>query len=266
MKIVSPSNPKYRDALKLRQASRKSPRTLIDGLRELSYAVRCQVQVELWFVSSRTLSEEGDAVRELTEAIGRPPLELDEALFEKLSYGDRATGAIAVAQRVQRPLSALSLPEQPLVLIAEGLEKPGNVGAIARTADAVGVDALILADSQIDVFSANAVRASMGTIFSPKVAVASTAETLAWLDQRHIKIVAAWVGASTLYCDTDLTQSIALVVGSEAHGLTSAWASHSITKVGLPMAGIADSLNVSTTAAILAYEAWRQRHAAKVGR
>ncbi|MCA9107235.1 MAG: hypothetical protein KDA83_17595 [Planctomycetales bacterium] len=258
MLITSAANPKYRAAMLLKQR-RHEPRLLIDGHRELLYALRCGVRVDYWFVEQDSDAIDATDERTLVEAIGRSPLRLSSPLFQKLAYGERKSGVVAVVERPERSLEHLELPAAPLIIVAEGLEKPGNVGAIARSVDAVGADALVLADSRLDPYSTNAIRASMGTIFSRRVAIASTQRTRQWLAERGIAVVAAWVDAPELYVDQDLTGPVALVVGSEAHGLSAAWQETEMRRVSLPMSGTADSLNVSTTAAILMYEAWRQR-------
>lgn len=258
MLITSASNPKYKAALKLRQ--KRSPhQILIDGVRELSYALDCSVKVDHWFVDEVALEQDSNDITKLSEAIGREPLVLAQPLFEKLAYGERRSLVVAVADRPSRTLEQLQLSSSPLIVVAEQLEKPGNVGAIARTIDAVGADALILVDEVVDPFSTNSIRASMGTIFSKKVALASASQTRAWLRDHRIAIVAAWVDASTMYVDVDLTQPTAIVLGCESKGLSAQWAESDMIRVSLPMSGTADSLNVSTTAAVLVYEAWRQR-------
>lgn len=259
MKITSAANPKLKEAIRLRDHRTRTSPLLIDGVRETLYAIRCGVVVDHWFVGEERNESDHDTTLELTAAIGREPLELTAELFSKLAYGDRRSGVVAVAQRPTRTLAQLSLPQQPLILIAEGLEKPGNVGAIARTSDAVGADAFVLVDSAVDPFSSNAIRASMGTILSPQIALASAGEVQSWVREQGVRIVAAWVDAPKLYCDCDLTGPLAIVLGSEAYGLSDHWRSTTFEPVSLPMSGVADSLNVSTTAAVLAYEAWRQR-------
>lgn len=258
MLITSASNPKYKAALKLKQKKHPS-QILIDGVREITYALEGAVRVDHWFVDERSLSADSGEIDGLMQKIGRDPLVLSAALFEKLAYGERRSKAIAVADRPARPLEDLQLGSAPLIVVAERLEKPGNVGAIARTIDAVGADALILVDEVVDPFSTNAIRASMGTIFSKRVALASGEQTRQWLRSNNIAIVAAWVDAPLLYVEADFTRPTAIVLGSESTGLSPEWADNDMTRVSLPMSGTADSLNVSTTAAVLAYEAWRQR-------
>ena len=156
-------------------------------------------------------------------------------------------------------LGAIALPDDPLVVVIEGVEKPGNVGAVMRSADGAGADAVIAASPRTDLFNPNAIRASAGTMFTVPTGAAPTAEVIAWLRERGLRIVAARVGAGRAYTEADLTGPLALVLGAEADGLTDAWAADGIEAVNLPMLGVADSLNVSISAAILLYEARRQR-------
>jgi RNA methyltransferase, TrmH family len=147
----------------------------------------------------------------------------------------------------------------PLVAVVEGIEKPGNLGAILRSADGAGVDALIAADPRTDLFNPNAIRASLGTIFSVPIANATSAKTISWLTDHGISIVVARVDGSVAYDQVDYRGPLAIVLGSEAHGLAGTWSGPGIQAVSLPMLGVADSLNVSAAAAILLYEARRQR-------
>jgi TrmH family RNA methyltransferase len=153
----------------------------------------------------------------------------------------------------------LGLPANALVVVLEAIEKPGNVGAILRSADAAGVDAVIIADGRTDLYNPNTIRASLGTVFRQNICEASSTDTVAWLRARELKIIAARPDAATLYTKANLCTGVAIVLGSESAGLTSAWSAADITAVHLPMHGLADSLNVSTTAAVLFYEALRQR-------
>ena len=201
-------------------------------------------------------------------------LEVTPAVFEKLAFGDRAEGILGVAEMPKKKLRRLlTLPSppaplpmgegriaaNPLVVVLEGVEKPGNLGAVLRSADAAGVSALILADSRVDLYNPNAIRASLGTIFTVPVCEAASGEVLAWLRDSKLKIFAARVDGSVPYTQADYRGPTAFVLGAEATGLTSAWTAPDITAIHLPMLGIADSLNVSATAAVLFYEALRQR-------
>jgi TrmH family RNA methyltransferase len=186
-------------------------------------------------------------------------LEVSEQVFARLAFGQRAEGIVAVAAEPPRHLEDLKLPKNPLVVVLEGVEKPGNIGAVLRSADAAGVSALVLAAPRTDLFNPNAIRASLGTIFSLPVAAAPADDVLAWLRQQRLQIVAARVEGSAVYTEIDYRPPTALVLGSEALGLSSLWAGDEVRAVRLPMLGAADSLNVSAAAAVLFYEALRQR-------
>jgi TrmH family RNA methyltransferase len=183
----------------------------------------------------------------------------NEKVFEKLAFGDRAEGMLAIVRIPSTALDDLDLRPEPLVVVLEGVEKPGNLGAALRSVDGAGADALIVASGRTDPFNPNVIRASAGTVFSVPLATADTADVIAWLGARGIRIVAARVGAPAAYTDADLRGPLAIALGSEAGGLTAAWDGEGIEAVSLPMHGIADSLNVSVTAAVLLYEARRQR-------
>jgi TrmH family RNA methyltransferase len=186
-------------------------------------------------------------------------LSVSPQVFTKLAFGDRNDGVIVVAENPQRRLSEIEVPAKSIVAILEGIEKPGNLGAILRSADAAGVDAVIVADGRTDLYNPNTIRASLGTVFRANVCEATTADTVEWLIEKGLLIIAARPDAQKLYTEVDLRAGAAIVLGSEAEGLSDAWHSTNITAVQLPMHGIADSLNVSTTAAVLFYEALRQR-------
>jgi TrmH family RNA methyltransferase len=175
-------------------------------------------------------------------------VEVGERAFERIAFGDRADGVVLVVRIPERTLDDLVLPDDPLVVVTEDVEKPGNLGAILRTADAVAADAVIAAGGT-DLYNPNVIRASIGTVFSLQVAAAPAAEVAAWLRSRGVRIVASRVDASRLHVEADLRESVALVLGSEAEGLSDAWRGEDVEGIRLPMLGIADSLNVSAAAA-----------------
>lgn len=270
--ITSRQNPRVKLAAALRAARerRKTGRFLIDGEREIRRALGCGVRPLEVFVE-----ESGGAERALAEPVAHSRKDLaalvkkagaeifivTPEVFGKLCFGEReGAGIVVVAETPVRGLAELTnLPAEPLVAVIEGVEKPGNVGAILRSADAAGVDAVVVADGGTDLFNPNTIRASLGTVFGANVVTATSAETVAWLRERKICAVAARPDAKVEYTDADLRGGVAIVLGSEAEGLSDAWRGESVIPVRLPMRGIADSLNVSTTAAVLFYEAARQR-------
>jgi TrmH family RNA methyltransferase len=166
---------------------------------------------------------------------------------------------VVIAETPKRILQDLHLPPDPLVAVVEGVEKPGNLGAILRTADAAGIDAVIVAEGRTDLFNPNVMRASLGTVFCDSVVEATTAETVSWLRSRQFRTFAARPDASLVYTEANFCGDVAIVLGSEATGLSAAWNNSDVKPIRLPMHGLSDSLNVSTTAAVLFYEALRQR-------
>ena len=265
--IDSPANPRVRAALRLRERRERDETglTLVDGGRESLRAMEAGAVVETAFVCpARIASTEARRVFEKVTQSFEPfgaaidVVELGERAFDRLAYGDRADGVVLVVRSPSTRLEDLVLPAEPLIVVTEDVEKPGNLGAILRSADAAGASAVI-AVGGTDLYNPNVIRASVGTIFTVAVASASAAEVIAWLRRAAVRIVATRVDATELHVDADLTGPIALVLGSEANGLSDAWRGLDIDAVRLPMHGTADSLNVSAAAAVLLYEAWRQR-------
>ncbi len=193
------------------------------------------------------------------EKTGAACFEVSPSLFERLAFGQRAEGVLGVAQTPPVGLDHIVLPPCPLVAVVEGIEKPGNLGAVLRSADGAGLSAVLVADPRTDLFNPNTIRASLGTVFTMPVAVASAEEILAFLGRHCLAVYAARVDAPILYTQADFRQPAAIVLGSEAEGLSGRWQGEPVQSIALPMRGAADSLNVSAAAAILFYEALRQR-------
>jgi TrmH family RNA methyltransferase len=261
--ITSLQNQRVKDAAKLRdrRERRKQGRILIDGAREIRLAIDAHVELIEVFVCE-ALCHSSDC-RRLIEQLATLPIRqsrVASAVFEKLAFGDRAEGVLAVAKALERAMADLALPASPLVAVLEGAEKPGNIGAVLRSADAAGVSALVVADPRTDLFNPNTIRASLGAIFTVPGCCAAAADVRDWLVRQRISIFAVRVDAETLYTDADFTQPTAIVLGSEAEGLSTIWKGPNIAPIRLPMSGRTDSLNVSATAAVLFYEALRQRH------
>jgi TrmH family RNA methyltransferase len=260
--ITSLQNPRVKEAVRLRDRRHreKQGRILIDGARELARAVGAGVRMlEVFVCEPLCTSEESQRLWGRLPDCGGEVIQVTAPVFQKLSFGHRAEGFLGVAEMPRPTLADLRLPQRPVVAVLEGVEKPGNVGAVLRSADAAGVSALIVADARTDLYNPNAIRASLGTIFTMRVCAATAAETVDWLRQHHLAIYAARVDASLPYTQLDYRGPTAIVLGSEAEGLSAAWSAGDITPVRLPMLGVADSLNVSATAAVLFYEALRQR-------
>lgn len=264
--VSSRQNPRFKAALALRDASerRRRGRILVDGAREIGRALDCGLTpLEVWVAAERIRT---DAARALLPrlATGAEVVRSTPELLARLAYGDRDEGIVALFATPSSDLARLSaaLPEDALVAVVERVEKPGNLGALLRSADGAGLDAVIAADPVSDIWNPNAIRASLGTIFSTPVATATSAEALAFLRAHEIAVLAARVESATDYDTLDMTGPVALVVGAETSGLTPIWSGQGVTPVAIPMLGLADSLNVSASAAVLFYEARRQRRAA----
>ncbi len=180
-------------------------------------------------------------------------------MFARLAYGQRQEGIVAIARAVPSTLSGLALSAQPLVVVVESIEKPGNLGAVLRTCDAAGVEALLVSDPQTDVFNPNVIRASLGTVFSVPIAIASPQDIVAFLQARKIQIFGLFPDAVQEYTQTHFSDGMAIVLGAEDKGLSAFWQTQCAHKVRIPMRGLADSLNVSVSAAIVIFEAVRQR-------
>ena len=186
-------------------------------------------------------------------------IEINKEVFEKLAYRDTTEGVIGIAKNKNLHLSDLKLSENPLILIAEAPEKPGNIGALLRTADAAKLDAVIIANPKGDLYNPNVVRSSVGCLFTNQIATGTTSEIIAFLKERKINFYCATLQNSTSYHTQDYTTPTALVVGTEATGLTQEWRDEATQNIIIPMQGEIDSMNVSVAAAILIYEAKRQR-------
>jgi TrmH family RNA methyltransferase len=262
LRITSRQNPRVKSAALLRNARerQRSGRFIIDGAREIVRALASEIAAAEAFVCEDLIrTAEAAHALALVEASKAEIFRVSAGVYSKLAFGDRDDGIIVVAKQLERSLNELKLPGRPILAVLEAIEKPGNLGAILRSADAAGVDAVVSADGRSDLFNPNTIRASLGTVFGANVCSATTAETIDWLRNLGLPIIAARPDASMLYTEANLKDGAAIVLGSEAHGLGEAWRATGTTPVRLPMHGIADSLNVSTTAAVLFYEALRQR-------
>jgi TrmH family RNA methyltransferase len=260
-RITSTRNPRVLAAAALRERKARDAvgLTIVDGARELARALAGGARVEEVFVDEDRLSPEGQAAAEAARAAGVVIVPVGGPVIDRLSFGDRSEGLVATVAIPDLGLASLRLPANPLVVVLEGVEKPGNLGAVLRSADGAGADAVIAADPRTDPFNPNAIRASLGTIFSVPVAAGPSAAVRDHLAAAGVRMLAARIDAAVPYTEVDLTGPVALVLGSEAEGLTDAWSGDGVTTISLPMLGIADSLNVSIAAAVLLYEARRQR-------
>ena len=263
MKIASLQNPRIKDAVKLRD---RKPRNetglfLIEGYRELKRAVDAGWKIETLFFCPELFL--GTNEPELIAKAGGETVECTKEVFEKLSYRDRPDGLLATAPQRHLGLSdlekLLAKKKNPFLVVAESIEKPGNLGTILRSCDAAGVDAVIVCDPTTDVFNPNVVRSSVGTLFTLPVLETGSEETLAFLKERGISIVAGTPHTDVEFTEADLKVPLAIVVGTEQYGLSENWMKKADIRVKIPMFGIADSLNVASATTLLLYEAVRQR-------
>ncbi len=259
--ISSLQNPVVKEVVKLQQkvaARRSSGLFVVEGVREVSQAILAGVRVENIFLCEEIFTNDTFYPIDLqnpTQVITR----VSPAVYERMAYRGKAEGILAVMQNFDTSLLEVRLSAQPLVMVLESVEKPGNLGAILRTADAAGVDAVIICDPQTDIFNPNVIRSSLGCLFSVKVAVCNANDYFDWADIHDITTMIASVQGNVPYYQTDMTRPLALVFGTEADGLSKIWYEKSSYYLNIPMAGKIDSLNVSATAAIIVFEGVRQR-------
>ena len=260
--ITSRHNPRIKLAAKLRdrRGRREQQRIIIDGLREIGRALDAGVEFFEAFVCNSMIADGGQALQRRLAGAGCDVVPVNQAVLEKIAFGDRSDGIVAVAKSPRAELASLTIQDEMLVAVLENVEKPGNVGAVLRSADAAGVTAVIVADAGTDLYNPNSIRASGGTIFSMPLVACSGEESLAWLRRHAFQIFAARIDGAFDYTNVRYAGRSAIVLGSEAEGLSSLWQGDDVTSVQLPMRGIGDSLNVSVTAAVLFYEALRQHN------
>lgn len=264
MIITSAQNPRVKQivALRDRRERERSGLMRVEGFEEVTLALASGAQpVALFFCPSFFRSADQAALIERMQQAGAELIEVSERIFEKIAYRDGPDGWLATFPTLDTRLETLRPSANPFLIVAESVEKPGNLGAMLRTADAAGVDALIAAAPHTDWNNPNIVRASKGALFSVPVAAADNQQTLRWLRQHRIRIVAATPQATTLYTDADLDGPLAIAVGEEKYGLSQTWLDAADLRVRIPMFGKVDSLNVATATALLVYEVVRQRSA-----
>lgn len=260
--ITSVSNPRIKNLGRIISFSkdRKAQGVFaIEGYREISRAMESGIEVKELYVCPE-IDRQGKHKELLNKDNKIQLFEVGTTAFSRIAYREGSDGLIALALPRYISLNDLKLNNKPLILVLESVEKPGNLGAIMRTADAAGVDAVIICDPMTDIYNPNAIRSSLGCIFSIPLAVSSTAKTISYLKSAAITIYSAALKDDAInYLTVDYNTAAAIVMGSEANGLSESWLKASNKSVIIPMLGIADSLNVSTSAAILVFEAIRQR-------
>ena len=278
--ITSAQNPKIKNLLLLQEKSkarREQGLFVVEGRRELEHCLEAGFKVHTVFVCPAIAGEEAlSSAKKIADATERasspakpflhhpvlaeaPVIEIPEQLYRKVAYRESTEGIIAEVEYRALTLENLQLPENPLIMVLEAVEKPGNLGAVLRSADAAGADAVIICDPLTDLYNPNLIRASIGAVFTVPTVAASSEETIGFLKARGIQILTAQLQDSSLYYDVDMRRGTALVMGTEATGLTQAWREAADVHIRIPMLGRLDSLNVSVSAAILLFEAVRQR-------
>lgn len=262
MELTSLKNPKVKYVYKLRNRRfrEKEQKTLLEGYRELTRSSEYGMKVlEVFYCPSMFLGEnEFPLLKELEEQ-GVKTYEVTEQILGKIAYRDRPEGLIAVAAIQSHTLRDIPIVENGLYLIAESIEKPGNLGSILRSADASGVNGIILCDKCTDIYNPNVIRASTGALFSVPLAECTADEAFNWIRENNIKVLAATPHTDNIHTDADMTQAVAIAVGTEQSGLSDFWMDNADIKVKIPMLGKIDSLNVATATTIMLYEAARQR-------
>ena len=295
--ITSAQNPKIKELLALQEKGRLRREKgvfVVEGRRELSHCLAAGFQIRTLFICPEICTPDGlppgifppaDSFLRSLAALaptvfegppasvprvarpsgavaggtGYPVIEVSRAVYEKVAYREGTEGVIAEVFAKERSLADIRLSERPLVIVLEAVEKPGNLGAVLRSADAAGADAVLVCDPATDLYNPNLIRSSIGSVFTRQVAVCTSEEAIAWLKSHGVRIYTAQLQDSEWYYDTDMTGGTALVMGTESTGLTDLWRKAADAHIKIPMLGQLDSLNVSVSAAILFFEAVRQR-------
>lgn len=239
------------------KARKQTGTFLIEGKREIELALKGNYEIETILFLPEIISQ--SQITTLTNDRISDLIEISKEVYQKLAYRDTTEGILAIAKTKSLQLSDLKLSENPLILVAESPEKPGNIGALLRTADAANLDAVIIANPKSDLYNPNIVRSSVGCLFTRQIATGTTSEIIAFLKSNTINFYCATLQNSTSYHTQNYTLPTALIVGTEATGLTKEWRENATQNIIIPMQGEIDSMNVSVAAAILIFEAKRQR-------
>lgn len=258
--ITSAQNPKIKTLLELQDKSktrRKEGLFVVEGKRELLHCLSADYTAHTIFVCRDILSD--NELAEISAVAGCKMIEIPSHLYEKVAYRGSTEGVIAEIKCKSHSLDSLQVKKNPLIVVLERVEKPGNLGAVLRSADAAGADAVIVCDPLTDLYNPNLIRSSIGSIFTVPTVVAASSEAINWLKSNNIKIYTAQLQDSEWYYDTDMTEGTAIIMGTEATGLSEIWRKAADAHIKIPMLGKLDSLNVSVSAAILLFEAVKQR-------
>lgn len=256
--ITSTQNPKIRNvtALEKPRERRKQGLFVIEGVRETELAIRAGYNLNNVFFCDDLITQNELEAMGLSEKVLIP---VSGEVFDKIAVRENSGGVVAVAEQKVHHLDNVRLRSNPLVLVLEAVEKPGNLGAILRTADAANLDAVIICDPSTDFYNPNVIRSSIGCVFTVPVAAATSEKAIAWLKKNNINIYCTWLQASKPYHHIDYTAPSAIVMGTESTGLSAMWVSAATSNIIIPMEGSIDSMNVSTAAAVVVFEAKRQR-------
>ena len=257
--ITSAQNPFVKSLVLLQEkakARKQSGTFLIEGVREIELAIKGKYELETILICTELADLSNNLIIRKSNS---PIIEISKEVYQKLAYRDTTEGILAVAKIKSLQLSDLKLPENPLIVVMEAIEKPGNIGAMLRTCDAAKVDAVIIANPKTDLYNPNIVRSSVGCLFTNQIATATTEETINFLIKNNINFYSATLQNSTSYHTQNYNLPTALVVGTEATGLSQLWRDKATQNIIIPMQGEIDSMNVSVAAAILIFEAKRQR-------
>lgn len=261
--ITSLQNLCIKELVQLKEKSRLRKQTqtfLIEGLREISLAIKGNYPIETILAATSIINNE--EIEKLINSVNYAieVIEISNDVYQKLALRESTEGILAIAKSKDLSLKLIKFKNKnPLILVAEAPEKPGNIGALLRTADAAGIDAVLIANPKTDIYNPNIIRASIGCVFTTQIATGTTSEIISFLNEHHINMYGAALTASVEYQTIDYTQPSAIIVGTEATGLTDEWLQNTSKNIIIPMRGAIDSMNVSVSAAILLFEAVRQR-------
>lgn len=261
--IISVQNSYIKELVQLKEKSRLRKQTqtfLIEGLREISLAIQGNYSIETILAATSIIKDE--EIEKLINSVNYAieVIEISNDVYQKLALRESTEGVLAIAKSKDLSLKSIKFKNKnPLILVAEAPEKPGNIGALLRTADAAGIDAVLIANPKTDIYNPNIIRASIGCVFTTQIATGTTSEIISFLKEHHINIYGAALTASVAYQTIDYTPPSAIIVGTEATGLTDDWLQNASKNIIIPMRGTIDSMNVSVSAAIILFEAVRQR-------
>jgi len=261
--ITSIQNPQIKEIVQLQEKSkarRKSGLFLIEGIREIEIAIKNDFEIEQLLVCFDLF--DADKLNNFKSKLSNATslIEISKDVYQKIAYREGTEGVIAVAKTKDHSLANIQLPKNPLIIVLESLEKPGNIGAVLRTADAANVDAIFIADPKTDLYNPNIVRSSVGALFTNKIVCGNSQEIINFLKEKNIAIFSAILQEAVSYYSVNFQGASAIVMGTEATGLTNIWRENSNANIIIPMQGQIDSMNVSVAAAVLIFEAKRQRN------